>query len=1016
LNHLFVGLGGTGGKVLAALRRQIYQQYRKVEPDELAIDFLYIDTSAGDTKIANITAPIEAGDRVWRTLGHSVQLSPGQIVHLTQGEFSQILENLDDYPTIRPWIGERAVWQDIWNSAPNGIEAGGQLRRFGRLLFAQNARKVVTALQNRLTARQSDAGISDSSWTIHIVAGLAGGTGSGTFLDLVGQLRKLAVGKDARILLYAVLPETQDTSWAKENYYANGYAALAELNAMVVKRLKLTDVATGQGAYDAELPVNNCFIITNRNQNGLLVDMDKVLPDIIAETIFQTVIASGDARALGARDGGGLGTDQRVWRAMVTGENYFGGYEKDGNSGPEARANRFLTFGIKRIAIPFQEVREYATMVFLRQYLLRALNNNWVENVGFDDARRPFDAAAVVRNDDNRVAWCLTNAHLRLERPVLGNDRPDLRAVGDEFTAAVNAKTQAIIKEGGNSDSWARDLDAFARGFYELENGFRRLGVSEFYRVAERSIQDRARLIVRERVASQLFQDWISGQRSIRDTVRIVEELVVDVSERMAASDGKVAELGRLEEQKETSRKKLFADFTNSSKFNPLTNRGRMLQQLSQVYAELMACRAGRVAQDFMKKTMGQILAELQDLKADADTVANRLEAASAMVEARRAQRVRPDDKTTQSHQYKFYNPQQVRELLERLQRTERLQKTQTSELADRMTGLLGAQPSFARFAETMSEGRLVETLESDAESRAEQALGALESERERILEASIIQKLYEEYSGRGEELRRFVAERVNEAGSFAAFAPNQSLAQGSSALARCLVAFVPAADEVKDNLRGFHADLVAAIRQAGEKVEVIETRGRGHEIVFLSLVNQFPLRFLSALEFLRDKYEPLVNGPSALRKRLELHAEGDGRQLPALFQVGIEEVRKAAQPYWLIADCAGLLTEIRNATTGAEEVRLIRTNQDGEIVAKVVGDRLANGTRRLGIDDALGLRTAVEAHLAKLVHVDARLELKGQLIARKNAAMEKAGYDPSHPSVVAMEEPLKAAREILGV
>ncbi|OSZ72664.1 hypothetical protein CAP39_04950 [Sphingomonas sp. IBVSS1] len=130
-----MGLGGTGGKVLAALRRQIYQQYRSAEPAALAVDYLYIDTSATDTRIADITSQIAAGDRMWRTLGHSVQLSPGQIVHLEQADFSGMLSNLDDYPTIRKWIGEKSVWEDIWNSAPNGIEAGGQLRRFGRLLL-----------------------------------------------------------------------------------------------------------------------------------------------------------------------------------------------------------------------------------------------------------------------------------------------------------------------------------------------------------------------------------------------------------------------------------------------------------------------------------------------------------------------------------------------------------------------------------------------------------------------------------------------------------------------------------------------------------------------------------------------------------------------------------------------------------------------------------------------------------------------------------------------------------------
>ena len=40
MNHLMLGLGGTGGKVLAAFRRQVFQQFRQIEPDSLSLDYL----------------------------------------------------------------------------------------------------------------------------------------------------------------------------------------------------------------------------------------------------------------------------------------------------------------------------------------------------------------------------------------------------------------------------------------------------------------------------------------------------------------------------------------------------------------------------------------------------------------------------------------------------------------------------------------------------------------------------------------------------------------------------------------------------------------------------------------------------------------------------------------------------------------------------------------------------------------------------------------------------------------
>jgi Tubulin like len=70
--------------------------------------------------------------------------------------------------------------------------------------------------------------------TFHVCCGLAGGTGSGTVVDVVSQLRDLYPHEGYRIIIYAFLPEEypHPPNKAKENYHANGYAALTELNAL----------------------------------------------------------------------------------------------------------------------------------------------------------------------------------------------------------------------------------------------------------------------------------------------------------------------------------------------------------------------------------------------------------------------------------------------------------------------------------------------------------------------------------------------------------------------------------------------------------------------------------------------------------------------------------------------------------------------------------------------------------------------------------------------------------------
>ena len=45
-NHILVGVGGTGGKVLKAIRKRIYQEFpNDEERDKLSIGFVYVAVS-----------------------------------------------------------------------------------------------------------------------------------------------------------------------------------------------------------------------------------------------------------------------------------------------------------------------------------------------------------------------------------------------------------------------------------------------------------------------------------------------------------------------------------------------------------------------------------------------------------------------------------------------------------------------------------------------------------------------------------------------------------------------------------------------------------------------------------------------------------------------------------------------------------------------------------------------------------------------------------------------------------
>jgi len=253
----------------------------------------------------------------------------------------------------------------------------------------------------------------------------------------------------------------------------------------------------------------------------------------------------------------------------------------------------------------------------------------------------------------------------------------------------------------------------------------------------------------------------------------------------------------------------------------------------------------------------------------------------------------------------------------------------------------------------------------------------------------------------------------VREAGSFAQFAAHQKMAHQDDNTRRQIVAFVPAATETPEALREFRAKVVEIIRRAGvgAAVEVVEVHDRRHEIVFLSLVNQFPIRYLQALEPLKKQYDALVEGPRARRKKLELHTE-DG-ELPGLYAPSTAEIRLKMTPYWLIAECAEIIKERPHPATGAPQVFATSTDADGVMRTHVFGEALSKGTTGLQPDAAPALRSLVDQHLAGLVHVDDRNALKQKLVARQNATLEAASMNEEDPRFIATRDAVAAARAI---
>ena len=167
-----IGLGGTGHGAILKLKRRFINAYGSVPP---IIRFLSIDTTE------NVEHSEHSDD------GRVVTLEPGSERHVISVANPGSYVN-GSYDYIEAW------WPP--NIPVQAITAGaGQVRARGRLALFARSRNIFSAvnkaiddvrqIKNQKLAYREEFRVSDRGGVeVYIVGSLAGGTGSGTFLDL----------------------------------------------------------------------------------------------------------------------------------------------------------------------------------------------------------------------------------------------------------------------------------------------------------------------------------------------------------------------------------------------------------------------------------------------------------------------------------------------------------------------------------------------------------------------------------------------------------------------------------------------------------------------------------------------------------------------------------------------------------------------------------------------------------------------------------------------------------------
>lgn len=285
-----IGLGGTGHGVLLKLKKRFIEEFGKVPP---IVEFLSIDTT------------VEAERQETLADKTPVELEANKERYLVQVEDPSTLLNPSN-PHILDWWTPGSTVSSI-------ISGAQQIRQRGRLALFANyseirdrlARKLdkVRKVENIAKMKDDDFRVSERKGVnVFVVSSLAGGTGSGMFLDIAFILRN--VNPSSNISGVFVLPRVFSRLPGTDLIKANTYAALKEVEKFAT--IKDTD-APWPIHYGVDTirikrpPFDMTYIIDSVNERERVIDEVKTLNARVAEGLYILIgseIGTGNTNAI----------------------------------------------------------------------------------------------------------------------------------------------------------------------------------------------------------------------------------------------------------------------------------------------------------------------------------------------------------------------------------------------------------------------------------------------------------------------------------------------------------------------------------------------------------------------------------------------------------------------------------------------------------------------------------------------------------------------------------------------
>ena len=888
-NHILVGLGGTGGKILKAFKMRMYEEFPEAKDrDKQPVALLYVDST---------DEMMGLGRPDFRVMGLDASFTNNEFLYIKDIDVVKILDNIENYPSVKGIVNNVSAVKTAIGSLG---QAAGQKRRAGRLLFAANAIAYINALKNAY-GRCDAISHNAEKTNIHIFAGLCGGTGSGAIIDAIVQTRKTF--PEAIISVYAMIPEINlpKANMDQGRYYQNGYAALNELNALQAGRFIPHDV-TGAGkeiklfSDKVKGVADGLTLYSNVNENGLTVNSLEDLPKIVSDYIYARVFL--------------INSDDEVNGDIIrayTFENmddFALEYDETKNISadgqvPIARTKKINSFGIKRVMYPEMRVLKHITYTVGESVLYQLKFNNWREDIGYVNEEINKDYRNIYFNDNNLSKWLLDYKHLTLEQKILESDK-DYPLFSDYW----HDKATLYAEDFKNDDCPLNALNNLLEDIYEKQ--FRGVGVYEFYKGKERAIPEMAKEI-RRIIEHQLFEKWKDGDISIIELQKVSKLLLERITETRKEIEAKANKEIEEFEAIDNDRSYNVSEWSQLNILQRMVNKGaKLYAEHQEILTEYYTSKTLLIAWEFTKKLTAKLFIEFGKLDADISTFGQKINDAIDDTE-RLITAQQKVNKGLEDMKGAIIEVSEEEQMLS-FETDLKVDKIDMPNIARQLRDAILPQTEFTNFG-SLASCITIDGIKDAFDLKLSEIIKTKHDEKveieKKVLGLNILTQLQQKLTT-DEEIKRFANEIVKQSGVYLKLNNDQmqlhvrnnegnlSPTNPASINKKTILVSIPSPDD-NETLKNFADKLAKAIEESFPQgssrpsLVINKKSSRKDELSIVTVAYCFPMRCITWMTTYKDKYEQFLNtgNPNTdANNAILLHSEGDGSNLPSLFVV----------------------------------------------------------------------------------------------------------------------------------